>query len=621
MTKFQHVFRIAFLIILTFSLLPLTAVQAQSNEPPEFVKKAMQHLSIVLGVPVEFDDAGDGYDFVEQIYNDASLGCPAEGQVYTQQTVRGYDIDFLLDGVEYNYRVSSDQTIVILCLNGRPDPRSIGITVPTGATPTPGPVSLATTVKDLAPAQWYAWLYLGENDTLVLVNPAGEQGRIQRPKLPNENPILNERPQVALSRDGRFMVVAAELQTGVEAVGLYSLATATFVNVYQAAAGEEIHLGMRFGPVVKSPYLFNPNSTQYAVAFYGSPTQTQAPKGWKIIVFDVTTGNALYQLPNNSPLMASVAGVLPATADTGGNFFPNIVYFGNDEVHAQLIPFGTEGGPTYNTINWHPNANTVGESVYSFSAQDILPTTGLMLIPFEDVAAAVLPANGPFTSYNAIAQATAAGAQSLWTDATKFHFLPKWAANGTLALFISQDESQARNWNALTVATKANTVLPATITEAMGVSNGFLSATVEGQVSFHAATNPAAGTILWQPVDAQLVELGWSIPPGSTFALTTITLPGTIAGGQVVCPNTPPTRMIVGGRGQVTSTDGQPLRVRATPNGAFLLEMPEQTQFTVTAGPDCTGGRYTWYQVQLADGTIGWSAEGDLESYFMEPIQ
>jgi uncharacterized protein YgiM (DUF1202 family) len=50
------------------------------------------------------------------------------------------------------------------------------------------------------------------------------------------------------------------------------------------------------------------------------------------------------------------------------------------------------------------------------------------------------------------------------------------------------------------------------------------------------------------------------------------------------------------------------------------------TQVEIIGGPVCTpqGDRaYQWWQIRLADGSEGWSAETPLQqgSYFLEPIQ
>jgi hypothetical protein len=79
-------------------------------------------------------------------------------------------------------------------------------------------------------------------------------------------------------------------------------------------------------------------------------------------------------------------------------------------------------------------------------------------------------------------------------------------------------------------------------------------------------------------------------------------------------------RLSVGGRGQVAFTDGTPSRLRYAPGtlGSVAVSLPEGTAFTVVGGPECTQG-YRWWQVQLADGTTGWVAEGSPDEYWLEP--
>ena len=79
--------------------------------------------------------------------------------------------------------------------------------------------------------------------------------------------------------------------------------------------------------------------------------------------------------------------------------------------------------------------------------------------------------------------------------------------------------------------------------------------------------------------------------------------------------------MTIGEQGRVTYTDGTPLRVRSRPSlsGAILDNMPEGSYFTVTGPATCNDG-YAWWQVRSGNGVDGWSAEGDSEYYYMEPM-
>lgn len=96
------------------------------------------------------------------------------------------------------------------------------------------------------------------------------------------------------------------------------------------------------------------------------------------------------------------------------------------------------------------------------------------------------------------------------------------------------------------------------------------------------------------------------------------------SGGSVrteVCPNTPPSRMVVGGTGRVTP--GLPNNLRETPNGRRVGQIPGGGTFSVLDGPECAGG-YTWWQVEHND-RVGWTAEGEYDGngidYWLEPIQ
>jgi hypothetical protein len=70
------------------------------------------------------------------------------------------------------------------------------------------------------------------------------------------------------------------------------------------------------------------------------------------------------------------------------------------------------------------------------------------------------------------------------------------------------------------------------------------------------------------------------------------------------------------------------LNFRSSPGIAnnWLLTNNPGTRVEVVDGPVCLPyfvGAYVWWQIQLPDGSIGWSAESSLRGgfYFMEPIQ
>jgi len=116
----------------------------------------------------------------------------------------------------------------------------------------------------------------------------------------------------------------------------------------------------------------------------------------------------------------------------------------------------------------------------------------------------------------------------------------------------------------------------------------------------------------------------WNVPalgvPPSLPTATTPPLPAPPAPltGDF-CPGAPSSRLEVGMRARVTFTDGTALRLRTTPGGSIITSMPEGTPFNLIGGPLCQEG-FTWWNIELDDGTAGWSAEGDDENYFIEPL-
>ena len=73
----------------------------------------------------------------------------------------------------------------------------------------------------------------------------------------------------------------------------------------------------------------------------------------------------------------------------------------------------------------------------------------------------------------------------------------------------------------------------------------------------------------------------------------------------------------IGDTAEVTGIAGG-LRVRSGAGLGYaqLRELPAGTRMTVLSGPQCADG-YRWWQVQLADGTIGWVADSDASGWWI----
>lgn len=87
---------------------------------------------------------------------------------------------------------------------------------------------------------------------------------------------------------------------------------------------------------------------------------------------------------------------------------------------------------------------------------------------------------------------------------------------------------------------------------------------------------------------------------------------------SMLCPDTMDSQMTVGIHGRTTLIGTGTTNVRANPDGDVITRINNGTEFNIIGGPDCAGGRFTWWQIQLDNGTQGWVAEGE-GNYFVEP--
>lgn len=92
----------------------------------------------------------------------------------------------------------------------------------------------------------------------------------------------------------------------------------------------------------------------------------------------------------------------------------------------------------------------------------------------------------------------------------------------------------------------------------------------------------------------------------------------------LLCSFQVPSRLFVGGRGRVTLVPPQSNVLRSAPStdrniSAILGEIPPGGAFTILNGPTCGNG-LVWWQVNYL-GTVGWTAEGERDVYWLEPVR
>lgn len=612
-------FSLLILMIAIAGFAPLGAVQAQEDEYLERVDQVMVHLSGFLGKTIT--RSSNYWTWAERYYNDASLDCPTPGESYAQVQTRAYRITVTDDEIVYDYRITSDGSVLVLCgESGAAVFRSDhdGATTPSTGT---GPSSFT-----LQSASWHAWVYMDGNDLLYLINPNGEQVVMKRPALSNETGA-NE-AELVISPNGKYLLQAVKSLTGNALLSIYNFELGDFVGSIEAQAQERILLGYGYDYRAGSSYIFDPLSQRAAVAFVNELTGA-----WRLSIIDLNTGGIVRNL-NNSDLTAllpvSAPSELSEAASNSNAFFPNVVYFDSlGGVHSQLVLANAGGAPRYPAFVWYPDTNIAGVSPYIHTGADVLPPTGNAVFTYQDSSFAFLPENGPFESHNTLAQGTAGGTsftpQNLYQNSSFYLFGPRWIDNGQrIAISLQNDTSgQWAIYNPLSSATIQ--ILPPVYEEAHGVAGGLLSFDAERNLTFIAELN--SYTSIWQtPPRVGEPHIIWTQAPNTGLGVTTLNLvkfgqgsSSSIPSGTQLCAGTMPSRLTVGGMARVTFSDGTPLRLRQTPAGTFMQDMVEGTQFVVIGGPQCVNNM-TWWNLQLANGTTGWSAEADTDSYFMEPI-
>ncbi len=105
-------------------------------------------------------------------------------------------------------------------------------------------------------------------------------------------------------------------------------------------------------------------------------------------------------------------------------------------------------------------------------------------------------------------------------------------------------------------------------------------------------------------------------PPPTATAFIMPTPPPTPTAS---CAGAPRERLIIGERGRVLPDDPRAVNVRRLPGteNSLVTTIPINAFFMVLDGPVCKDS-YSWYQVRYRE-TVGWLAEGDLTSYYVEP--
>ncbi len=444
-------------------------------------------------------------------------------------------------------------------------------------------------------SDWYAVAYVPADDSLHWITAAGEQVSIQRPVWTDENPAVQ--PRLHITPDGRTLIQLVEAMSGRQQIAFYDLESGTLLSSHEAQQGER--------------FIFsndNPSSmfsSRFAIGL-SAPDVSQ----WRIIAFDTTTGAAIEQLTiQESGLL------LP-----GNSFFPYVVHYELDEALAQLVvnfQMRNAVGEAY-AYEWRPetNDNSVVTGPYGFS-----PLDGYDIEALTGVAV--------FSENNQTLKSVINGAMTEIINEPGQISQPTWLNQSQWIAYQYQDGVFAPHWR-LGVAQANTSIVPLgpNLDAIYGTPDGFLARDAQSNSLMHSTALPVEGhqaqignTIFTPGSDFEVIYVtAW----GASFDLDSVFYENGINDNDLDvaapdCIDAPPRRLEIGMRARVTFTDGSSLRVRTAPDGGIIRELPEGTAFDIIGGSECSSGYY-WWQIQLDDNTVGWSAEGIGDSYFIEQV-
>ena len=431
------------------------------------------------------------------------------------------------------------------------------------------PMVSAGTDRRSAPAlpasAW--WLVTHDQcaDTLHWINPSGEYDSIPRPKLPNEAlSVACGYKAMHISQNGRFLVETAALSDGRVGVGFYDLQTAAWLQVHEAGPNELAYLGARYS---------SDANNHIAIGF---ANQSSAPPAWRVIIFDMTTGNVVDVLRSDGPEIASFVGAeFLATAPT----IPRVVLMAqdvptsSDQVHIRFDGMNPGDAP-FGAAAWYPaGVPGVGQELVSSPYREldtaVLPS-GHAVYATSDPAYPAGPPAGeglvPITT-NAIklmlpdSLGPTADPQLYFADGASTVYDAAWGADGQIALFRRADSAGTRMYW-IRLGTAVLTPLDQ-VAQVIDVPTGFIYSTSDSIYFLDAASSTATGPIVSDPALSGHMAFVWATPYGNPpLALASL--------GSAVMPIATPS----GGGDQAdlfisefsldpaTPVEGQPVNVR-----------------------------------------------------------
>jgi hypothetical protein len=479
----------------------------------------------------------------------------------------------------------------------------------------------------LAQSDWQTMLYadFGAKSGFLLGVDAEGIHRIDLPEtlytsLVYESPDdIYYTADASLSPDGRWLAVAFGKQDG-------SSSTLLIADV-QGGACCWTYQPL---PTVYAFDLgdFDATSTRLSVAYVGEDAEPYVG-GMAIIPAQIVEDSVIQNVPMNlngtlaPEIGAGVWAIMGRWREDGIRFSPNC--------------YACDGGFIGEYSIWNPDTNVFvahsGEIFTGFGER--LNMTGEMIVAANDPTYVSSDQIGMFPPSNVIRYSPSGAIEG--PDSRVVFANPaildiaevRWVLDGN-AVLISQ--TGVANWQLLY---RDGT------TRQIDYSGGhrFIAGTPDGWLTL--SSDAAGGTSIWHWNESGGTQVGTFegmmdvhvlnqtmigvnmpqqpqvfpdvLPPNPDQLLTLQPPPST-------CPGAPATRLVVGGQGRVTPGDPNRVRNQPTLSGSEIVgQIPGGELFTVLEGPSCepsTG--LIWWLVSYGNLT-GWTAEGQGDTYFVEP--
>ncbi|MBL8133779.1 MAG: SH3 domain-containing protein [Anaerolineae bacterium] len=454
----------------------------------------------------------------------------------------------------------------------------------------------------LPASDWWLVVHNQCSDTLHWINASGEFASIQRPALPNEAAAAPcSFRAMHISQDGRYLAQTTTLTTGLSAVSFYDLQTGAWLRVYEAAANEAARLGDRYS---------SDHSSRIAVSFSAQPAGTP---GWRVVVFDMTTGAEVHELRSGG---TEIAGFVGGEFLASTPVVPYVLLLGEDSATlgaVVVVRFDRleTGSDPYGAVAWYPlGAPGVGQpllsSPYTMKDVDLLPNGHAIEAYFQSGYAPGPPVGGisPITT-NAVGLVRPANlgeyvpVSLFFSDSVSTVYDVHWGADGRIALFRRYDGTLDRlHWIRLGSAILAP--LEQQAAQVLGVPTGFVFSTADGVYYMNESAASPTGPVFSDPALSGSMAFVWATAFGNPPLALVAPTSGT--------SGTAPLPTIV-----TATPDSSGCRLRSADSSTVNVRSGPGTEYAVLG--QATGGMELpvigyngqWYVVNFG-GVQGWMA-------------